>query len=176
MNYLATNIDSKSELYEKLFAIKSPTLLLTFNKEQPNEFLLLQFAQATIELETYHFGIRPQIYPIEQTNSVLIGHSQELIYCSIDGPKIIWRQNLDDCFFEFKIIDELKMIIVISETAVTSFNFSGRELWRHSASDIIIFFEFSTFEIKIVTMDEHTLLLNLKTGLSRNRVRRADDY
>ncbi len=161
-------IDSKSELNEKFRSLETPKLFIENKDQTPNYFLLIEANSLTVGLATWHQGIKVQVGLIEATGSIVIGHGKELICCSPVGPAISWRFELDFCFHAFRIFDETKTIVVIDEISVVVVNFSGERIWYYSSPDVIEWFDISSSEIKIRTMDNKELVIDTKTGLNLN--------
>ncbi len=161
-------LDSKSELNEKFRSLETPKLFIENKEQTPNHFLLIESNSLTVGLATCHQGIKVQVGLIEATGSIVIGHEKELVCCSPVGPAISWRFGLDFCFYEFRIFEEIKMIVVIDEISVVVVNFSGERIWYYSSPDVIEWFNISSSEIKIRTLDNQELALDTKTGLNLN--------
>lgn len=164
MDHKIIELDSKSELEEKFRSLTTPKVFVENKGETPNHFLLIKSDSLTVGLVTCHQGINVQIGFIEATNSIVIGHEKELTCCSPVGPTISWRLRLDFCFHEFKILEEIKTIVVIDEISVTAVNFLGERIWYRPAPDVIEWFNISGSEIKIRAMDNQELAFDTKTG------------
>ncbi len=164
MDHNIIELDSKSELKEKFRSLTTPKLFVENKGETPNHFLLIKSNALTVGLVTCRQGINVQVGFIDATDSIIIGHEKELICCSPVGPTISWKFNLDFCFHEFKIVDEIKSIIVIDEISVAAVNFLGEKIWYSPASDVIEWFNISRSEIKIRTMDNRELAFDTKMG------------
>lgn len=164
MDNKITELDSKSELKEKLRYLATPKLFIENKDEAPNHFLLIESNNLTVGLATYHQGINVQVGLIKSTDSIVIGHEKEVICCTPMGPNISWRFGLDFCFHEFKILDDIKTIVVIDEISVAALNFLGQKIWYRPSPDVIERFNISSSEITIKTIENQEIALNTRTG------------
>ena len=157
-------LESKSELKEKLSSLQRPHLFVENSSEEPNRFLLIETQGITVGLVTYYRSIKAQIATMSRSNALLIGHDKELLCCSPVGPNISWRVELDFCFHEFKLFEEMETIVIIDEISVSAVNLSGERIWYQPSPDVIEWFEISDFETKIRTMDSQEMIFDTKTG------------
>src|SRR3989338_1392327 len=107
-------IDSELELKEILSHIAEPKFLhICSESSTANQCKLIRANDLTVGLLDYSFGIGIQIEELEQDASFLLGHERELDCISIKSGQILWSVYFGEIFYEFEIIQEKNIIIII---------------------------------------------------------------
>lgn len=165
---MSKQIDSMSELIEELRKGKSETVLLGQKAQQSKEFIMILVKNFYTNVELLRIGVvceghglKTQ-YEINESNEIIIGFNKEVNLISPNSSDKVLRRELDSLFYEFKIIKNLNMILVVCETDIYCLNQRFEIVWNVFL-DLIINHEITDEYVKVIT-DEETRVYSILNG------------
>jgi hypothetical protein len=159
-------IDSMAELIEGLKQSKS--ILLGKKAQQRKEFILLSIKNSNADAELLKIGVvceghglKPQ-YMIKDSDEVIVGFNKEICLVSITSPNNALRKEFSSLFYEFKIIKDHNIVLVICETEVFCLNSELETIWS-LCCDLIVDYEITDQYVKVIT-DEGAKIYSIFDG------------
>jgi hypothetical protein len=155
-------IDSVTELREIFGRLAEPKILIVCNDSNPNQYNLISVNSCTIGIIDRSFGVPIQVEELKDGAFLLIGHESQLDCVSLSNAHLRWQLKLNSVFFQFKIYD-LRRIIIIEEAGVLAIDYLGKKIWTY-ATDIITESVIVGNQISIKTIEDSELKISVITG------------
>ena len=151
-------IDSKSELIERLRKSDVETIMIGENEEQSQDFFEITVTDISntellkIGVISEGQGLKPQ-YSINDFGKIIIGLNKEICLISIDEFNKVLIKKLESLFYEFKFLKNINLIVVVCETEIYCLNTNLETIWNVSL-DLIVDYEITDEFVKAVTDDK----------------------
>ena len=99
---------------------------------------------------------------IKDSDEVIVGFNKEICLVSITSPNNALRKEFSSLFYEFKIIKDHNIVLVICETEVFCLNSELETIWS-LCCDLIVDYEITDQYVKVIT-DEGAKIYSIFDG------------
>lgn len=173
-DFIAVSLkETKKEMLDALNKFDAGKIILGIDAKQESQFYVIK--AALVDKESLGIGIifeghglKPQILVDAVSNKLMLGFNNEVVIVNCPKKTIESRIILNSLFYEFVLLNELKIIIVIQETGVLALNEEGKKLWKHD-SDIIENHKIVDGVLHLDFMDSESIALAIPDGKILNQ-------